>query len=33
MRKKEGLSDYEYFPEPDLPGVILTKEYVNSIHD
>uniref|UniRef100_A0A7N2KYA2 Asn/Gln amidotransferase domain-containing protein n=1 Tax=Quercus lobata TaxID=97700 RepID=A0A7N2KYA2_QUELO len=33
MRKKEGLSDYRYFPEPDLPGVILTKEYVNSIHD
>ena len=33
MRKKEGLSDYRYFPEPDLPGVFLTKEYVNSIHD
>ncbi|XP_075656261.1 glutamyl-tRNA(Gln) amidotransferase subunit B, chloroplastic/mitochondrial isoform X1 [Castanea sativa] len=33
MRKKEGLADYRYFPEPDLPGVILTKEYVNSILD
>ncbi|XP_050239210.1 glutamyl-tRNA(Gln) amidotransferase subunit B, chloroplastic/mitochondrial [Quercus robur] len=33
MRKKEGLADYRYFPEPDLPGVILTKEYVNSICD
>ncbi|KAK7854217.1 glutamyl-trna(gln) amidotransferase subunit b, partial [Quercus suber] len=33
MRKKEGLSDYLYFPEPDLRGVTLTKEYVNSIHD
>ena len=33
MRKKEGLADYRYFPEPDLPGVILTKEYVNSIRD
>ncbi|KAK4603349.1 hypothetical protein RGQ29_012050 [Quercus rubra] len=31
MRKKEGLSDYQYFPEPDLPGVILTKEYVNKV--
>lgn len=33
MRKKEGLADYRYFPEPDLPGVILTKEYVSSIRD
>ncbi|KAI9195847.1 hypothetical protein LWI28_018695 [Acer negundo] len=32
MRKKEGLSDYRYFPEPDLPEVILTKEYIDSIH-
>ncbi|XP_022138690.1 glutamyl-tRNA(Gln) amidotransferase subunit B, chloroplastic/mitochondrial [Momordica charantia] len=31
MRKKEGLSDYRYFPEPDLPEVILTKEYVDNI--
>ncbi|KAG7578829.1 Aspartyl/glutamyl-tRNA(Asn/Gln) amidotransferase B subunit [Arabidopsis thaliana x Arabidopsis arenosa] len=31
MRKKEGLADYRYFPEPDLPEVILTKEYVDSI--
>ncbi|KAI4338197.1 hypothetical protein L6164_016541 [Bauhinia variegata] len=33
MRKKEGLSDYRYFPEPDLPAVILTKEYVDGIRD
>ncbi|GAB4843672.1 hypothetical protein Ancab_013636 [Ancistrocladus abbreviatus] len=33
MRKKEGLADYRYFPEPDLPEVILTQEYVDSIHD
>lgn len=33
MRKKEGLSDYRYFPEPDLPEVILTKEYVDNIRD
>lgn len=31
MRKKEGLSDYRYFPEPDLPEVILTEDYVGSI--
>lgn len=31
MRKKEGLADYRYFPEPDLPEVILTKEYVENI--
>ncbi|XP_060671861.1 glutamyl-tRNA(Gln) amidotransferase subunit B, chloroplastic/mitochondrial [Ziziphus jujuba] len=33
MRKKEGLADYRYFPEPDLPGVILTDEYVKDIHN
>ncbi|CAH9095325.1 unnamed protein product [Cuscuta epithymum] len=31
MRKKEGLSDYRYFPEPDLPGVTITEDYVDSI--
>lgn len=31
MRKKEGLSDYRYFPEPDLPEVILTEDYVERI--
>ncbi|XP_062108970.1 glutamyl-tRNA(Gln) amidotransferase subunit B, chloroplastic/mitochondrial [Humulus lupulus] len=33
MRKKEGLADYRYFPEPDLPGVSLTQEFVDSIHN
>ncbi|CAL9119359.1 unnamed protein product [Musa acuminata var. zebrina] len=31
MRKKEGLAEYIYFPEPDLPEVILTKDYVDKI--
>lgn len=31
MRKKEGLADYRYFPEPDLPEVVLTTDYVDSI--
>lgn len=33
MRKKEGLADYRYFPEPDLPEVILAEEYVSGIRD
>ncbi|XP_073123894.1 glutamyl-tRNA(Gln) amidotransferase subunit B, chloroplastic/mitochondrial [Henckelia pumila] len=33
MRKKEGLSDYRYFPEPDLPGVTLTEDYVDNIRN
>ncbi|KAK9087712.1 hypothetical protein Syun_030106 [Stephania yunnanensis] len=31
MRTKEGLADYRYFPEPDLPEVSLTREYVDKI--
>lgn len=31
MRKKEGLADYRYFPEPDLPEVVLTKELVDKL--
>lgn len=33
MRKKEGLADYRYFPEPDLPAVILSQEYVDGIRN
>ena len=28
MRKKEGLADYRYFPEPDLPPLCITQEAV-----
>ncbi|XP_048423849.1 glutamyl-tRNA(Gln) amidotransferase subunit B, chloroplastic/mitochondrial-like [Pyrus x bretschneideri] len=33
MRRKEGLADYRYFPEPDLPGVFLTHDYVDGIRN
>ena len=31
MRTKEDAHDYRYFPEPDLPPVILKEEYVEEI--
>eukprot|EP00249_Psilotum_nudum_P013671 c24450_g1_i3 orf=352-1326(-) len=31
MRSKEGLADYRYFPEPDLPEIVLTHEYVDRL--
>jgi len=30
MRSKEGASDYRYFPEPDLPPFITSKEYLET---
>lgn len=31
MRKKEGLADYRYFPEPDLPPLGFTQESVDEL--
>ena len=31
MRKKEFAHDYRYFPEPDLPPLILSDEYIENI--
>jgi len=29
LRSKEDAMDYRYFPEPDLPTLVLTPEYIN----
>jgi aspartyl-tRNA(Asn)/glutamyl-tRNA(Gln) amidotransferase subunit B len=30
LRSKEDAMDYRYFPDPDLPPLILTEEYIES---
>lgn len=31
MRKKEGLADYRYFPEPDLPPLEVSSSYLQDV--
>jgi len=31
LRSKEMEEDYRYFPDPDLPPILLTDEYINKI--
>jgi GatB/GatE catalytic domain len=31
QRSKEGLADYRYFPEPDLPPLHITPQYLQSV--
>ncbi len=31
MRIKESAADYRYFPEPDLPPLVLSEEYIENI--
>ena len=33
MRSKEEAHDYRYFPEPDLPPVIVTQELMNEVRE
>jgi len=33
MRSKEEAHDYRYFPEPDLPPVIVTEELMNEVRE
>lgn len=33
LRTKEMANDYRYFPEPDLPPVIITDKYINEVRE
>ena len=31
MRSKEDAKDYRYFPDPDLPPILISDEWINDI--
>ncbi|KAA3438179.1 Asp-tRNA(Asn)/Glu-tRNA(Gln) amidotransferase subunit GatB [Rufibacter hautae] len=33
MRSKETMNDYRYFPEPDLPPVIISEEWLHTVKE
>ncbi len=33
LRSKESTNDYRYFPDPDLPPVIVTQDYIEKIRE
>lgn len=33
MRKKEESHDYRFFPEPDLPELVLTEEFIKEVEE